>query len=142
VGGLSILIPGLVLGLYTLLFFFFMGYTRRAAIIGGEIGIEYYRTYDHGREPERLKVLTRHASNLLETPLLFYVALLFILTSGAANGMFLTLAWAYVAARFVHAYIHLGTNNVTHRFLAFGTSLLILTAMWIGVLAHVIGSRP
>jgi len=102
----------------------------------GPIGV------DHGREPERLKVLTRHASNLLETPLLFYVALLFILTSGAANGMFLTLAWAYVAARFVHAYIHLGTNNVTHRFLAFGTSLLILTAMWIGVLAHVIGSRP
>ena len=134
----NILLPGLLLGLYTMLFFFFMGFTRRAAILGKEISIKYYRAYDQGQEPERLRVLTRHASNLLETPILFYVGLLFIVTTGATSWFFATLAWLYVAARFVHAFIHLGSNNVTHRFLAFGMSLLILVSMWIGVLVHLV----
>jgi len=137
---MTILIPGLLLGLYTMLFFFYMGLTRRAAILGKEISIKYYRIYDQGGEPERLKVLTRHASNLLETPILFYVGLLFIVTSGATNRFFVTLAWLYLAARFVHAFIHLGSNDVTRRFLAFGTSLIILVTMWVGVLVHVAGS--
>jgi hypothetical protein len=136
---LSILIPGLLLGLYTMGFFFFMGLTRRAAIVGKEISIKYYRTYDQGREPERLKVLTRHASNLLETPVLFYAGLLFVVVSGATNAFFTTLAWLYLAARVLHAFIHLGSNNITHRFLAFGTSLIILLVMWVGVLVHVVG---
>ena len=135
----SILIPGLALGLYTLLFFFFMGWSRRRAILGGEISIKYYRTYDQGAEPQRLQVLTRHASNLLETPVLFYAGLAFALGSGATGAGFVTLAWLYVAARAVHAYIHLGSNNVTHRFLAFGTSLIILVIFWLALLAHVTG---
>lgn len=135
----SILVPGLLLGLYTMFFFFFMGLTRRAAIVGREISIKYYRTCDQGREPERLKVLTRHASNLLETPVLFYVGLLFIVTTGATNAFFATLAWLYLAARALHALIHLGSNNVTHRFLAFGSSMMILVVMWVGVLLHVVG---
>lgn len=135
---LSILVPGLLLGLYTMFFFFYMGLTRRAAIVSGEISIKYYRTYDQGREPERLKVLTRHASNLLETPVLFYTGLLFAVVSGATNVFFATLAWLYIAARALHAVIHLGSNNITHRFLAFGSSLIILVMMWTGVLIHVI----
>lgn len=134
-----ILVPGLVLGLYTMLFFFYMGLQRRAAILGKDISIRFYRTFDQGREPERLKVLTRHASNLLETPVLFYVGLLFIATAGATNGFFMTLAWLYVAARFIHALIHLGSNNVSQRFLAFGSSVIILVIMWIGVLIDIIG---
>jgi len=136
---LSILVPGLLLGLYTIGFFFFMGFTRRAAVVGREISIKYYRTYDQGREPERLKVLTRHASNLLETPVLFYAGLLFIVVSGATSALFTALAWLYLAARLLHAFIHLGSNNVTHRILAFGTSLIILLIMWVGVLIHVVG---
>lgn len=135
---LSILLPGLLLGLYTMLFFFYMGLTRRAAIVGKEISIKYYRTYDEGREPERLKVLTRHASNLLETPVLFYAGLLFVVVSGATSTFFTALAWLYLAARALHAFIHLGSNNITHRFLAFGSSLIILVIMWTGVLIHVL----
>ena len=136
---LSILVPGLLLGLYTIVFFFFMGFTRRGAIVGREISIRYYRTYDQGREPERLKVLTRHATNLLETPVLFYAGLLFVVVSGATSAFFTTLAWLYLAARALHAFIHLGSNNITHRFLAFGSGLIILLVMWAGVLIHVLG---
>lgn len=135
---LSILVPGLLLGLYTMLFFFFLGLTRRAAIVGKEISIKYYRTYDQGREPERLQVLTRHASNLLETPVLYYAGLLFVVVSGATSVFFTALAWLYLAARVLHAFIHLGSNNVTHRFLAFGSSLIVLLIMWVGVLIQVV----
>jgi hypothetical protein len=137
---LAILVPGLVLGIYTMLFFFYMGMNRRGAVASGQIAIKYYRTYDQGQEPERLRVLTRHSANLLETPTLFYAGLLFAHASGAVSPFFLIAAWLYVAARFAHSFVHLGSNNVLHRFFAFATSLVILLIFWIGVLVHTVGA--
>ena len=133
---MSIFVPPLVLGIYTMLFFFYMGLTRRKAVQSREMDPKYYRTYSDGEEPQRLRVLTRHSANLLETPLLFYVVVLMIDATGSTSGLFVGLAWAYVALRFAHAYIHLGTNFVLHRFLVFGTSLVVLLAMWVLLLVR------
>ena len=41
------------------------------------------------------------------------------------------LAWIFVAARLVHAYIHVTDNNVNRRGPAFGLGALVLTIMWL-----------
>jgi hypothetical protein len=43
----------------------------------------------------------------------------------------LVLAWAFVASRLVHSFIHVGANNVVHRLFAFGASFATLAAMWL-----------
>ena len=135
---MNILIPALILGIYTILFFFYMGLSRRKAVQGGAMDPRYYRTFSEGQEPQELRILSRHAANLLEMPMLFYTVVVMILVSGASNSLLIGLAWAYVALRFVHAYIHLGTNFVLHRFLVFGTGAMILLAMWVILLVKLL----
>jgi len=53
------------------------------------------------------------------------------LTTWLAGVVFVTLTWAFVVTRLVHAYIHTGSNNVKMRFYAMLTGVTILGAMWV-----------
>jgi hypothetical protein len=69
--------------------------------------------------------------NLFEAPVLFYVAVLTLFTTGLASPPFLILAWFYVVARYVHSYIHCMHNTVMQRFYAYLVSMLALLVMWV-----------
>ncbi len=135
---MNIFIPALVLGIYTLLFFLFLGLSRNNALKRREIKVGYYKTFSGDSEPPRLQVLARHAANLLEMPMLFYAVVLMIHASGATSVLFVALAWGFVASRFIHAVIHLGPNNVLYRFMAFGAGVAILLAMWVLLLVRLL----
>jgi hypothetical protein len=51
------------------------------------------------------------------------------------------MAWGYVAMRYVHAIVHLGSNRVRHRLRAYFASWLLLIAMWICI-AVTVATRP
>ena len=127
---MSIYVPALVLGIYTLLFYIYLGLSRNKAIKARDVDYRYYGMFSGGEEPKWLQVRSRHAANLLEMPMLFYVVVLMIHTSGATSPLFLGLAWAFVGSRFVHAVIHLTINQVVYRFIAFAIGVVILLAMW------------
>ena len=135
---MNILIPGLVLGIYTVLFFFYLGFSRRNAVLSREMDPKYYETFSEGQEPRRLKILSRHGANLFEMPLLFYVVLLMIYVTGSTSLAFVILAWTFVGLRAVHAFIHLGRNIVLHRFLVFGLSVVVLLGLYIGLLVRLL----
>lgn len=67
--------------------------------------------------------------NLFEMPVLFYALCAMLAAADMVTPLFVGLAWLYFLARCVHAGIHLGYNNVYHRFIAYvaGTSILLLT---------------
>ncbi len=69
--------------------------------------------------------------NLFEMPVLFYVAMLTIFSANIGSLAYLLLAWAYVAARYLHSFLHCGPNRVMHRFYAFATSCFILLVIWL-----------
>ena len=50
--------------------------------------------------------------NQFELPVLFYAVVAFILITSTNSFVFVLLAWIFVAARLVHAYIHTGANVV------------------------------
>jgi hypothetical protein len=62
---------------------------------------------------------------------LFYVVGILILQTGQTGVLTLSLAWAYVALRCVHSYIHLTSNKVMSRFRVFLASFLVLVALWL-----------
>ena len=68
--------------------------------------------------------------NLFESPVLFYVAILLALILMLQDRILVVLAWAYVASRYLHSFIHITYNTVMHRFTVFIFSCFVLLAMW------------
>jgi hypothetical protein len=113
--------------------------SRVAAVRGGHVEAAYFRLYQ-GVEPETTRKVSRHFTNLFEAPTLFYVACLAGMVVGIEGPVLPGLAWGYVAARAVHAFIHLGGNRLRKRILAYFASWLFLVAMWVS-LVIVVASR-
>jgi len=73
--------------------------------------------------------------NLFEAPVLFYLALVVAFASLQVTAVTLGLAWAYVALRAAHSYVHCGYNRVSHRFYLFVAGNVLLWILWIVLLA-------
>ncbi len=71
--------------------------------------------------------------NLFEMPVLFYLAAVLSLILFVQDTLLVQLAWAYVALRAVHSFVHCTYNRVLHRFLAYAASSLVLLLMWVRV---------
>jgi hypothetical protein len=111
--------------------------SRVRAVREGKITARYFRLYQGEVEPETTAKPGRHFSNLFEAPTLFYAACLAAMITHDTGVLIQILAWTYVAARLVHAYIHLGKNRLGRRINAYGAGWLALLALWIHVTAHV-----
>ena len=70
-------------------------------------------------------------SHQFESPVLFYVAILLTLILMVQDSIIVTLAWTYVASRYIHSFIHVTYNRVMHRFSVFIFSSFVLLAMWV-----------
>ncbi|MEL6870917.1 MAG: MAPEG family protein [Pseudomonadota bacterium] len=103
---------------------------RTTAVRSGAVRAGYFKTYQDQAEPEQSAKLSRHFINLFESPVLFYAVCLAALATQNATTAFQVLAWLYVAARVVHAIIHLGANALQRRIAAYFVSWLIILAMW------------
>ncbi|GJM02717.1 MAG: membrane protein [Rhodomicrobium sp.] len=106
-------------------------------------GISRFRSVNSGavkakdialRQPNWTQQPTKFANsfhNQLETPILFYLLVTLLLVTDKVTDTLIYLAWGYVAARIIHALIHVTYNHVLHRFLIFIISIAILAAMWV-----------
>jgi hypothetical protein len=95
------------------------------------VKLSYYRAFQGDAEPEGTAVAARHYNNLFEAPVLFYAACIVAFELGSVTRGVLFLAWAYVAARYAQSAIHLTSNNVRHRALAFLLGWVLLVALWV-----------
>lgn len=81
--------------------------------------------------------------NLFELPVLFYLAAVLLLVLHLGDAIYVWLAWAFFALRCVHSFIHTTYNRVTHRFVVYFLSSLILWAMWLRLALQIFSaSRP
>jgi hypothetical protein len=78
--------------------------------------------------------------NLFEAPVLFYLALVVAALTWQWTPLVIGLAWAYVACRVLHSWIHCTYNRVKHRFYAFAASTLVLCALWVVLAIHLVGA--
>jgi len=56
---------------------------------------------------------------------------------GAVNSFAIGLSVIYVVFRYIHAYVHVGTNYVPHRLRAFALSLFVLLLLLIQTSVHI-----
>lgn len=81
--------------------------------------------------PDDVRKLGNNFDNQFQMPTLWYAVVAFTLILGVAGAVPVILSWAYLAARIVHGFIHIGRNILIWRFFAFLASALILGAYWL-----------
>ncbi|HET9577935.1 MAG TPA: MAPEG family protein [Usitatibacter sp.] len=103
---------------------------RFRAAFARQVTAADFRYGESANVPGDVAIPNRNYMNLLESPVLFYVACLTVYVTHRVDTVFVALAWIYVAARAAHSVVHLTYNNVMHRLAFFGAGLLVLIAMW------------
>jgi len=82
------------------------------------------------QKPGKNQLAMNNLSNLFETPMLFYVAVVFLYASDTVDVVYLSMAWFYVLVRYIHSFIHTTYNYIPHRLAAFLTSNVIMLTIW------------
>ena len=126
----SILFPMIALAALTFAVLLLIPVRRFRAGFAGQIRDDDFKYGESARVPPEVSIPNRNMMNLLELPLLFYVACLTYLVIERVDGPALTLAWLYVALRIAHSAIHVTYNRVRHRLIAFALSNVVLVMFW------------
>jgi hypothetical protein len=105
---------------------------RFRAGFAGRVKVDDFKFGESPAVPGDVAIPNRSLMNLLELPMLFYVAALMYYVTGKVDPTVLGIAWAYVALRAIHSLIHVTYNNVVHRLTVFTLSNFVLGAFWVG----------
>lgn len=129
----AILYPIFTLAWWTSCVLLLIPFARIRAGRRREIVVDDFKYGESSAVPPHVSIPNRNYMNLLELPVLFYVAGVLLLVSACTSWAAIYLAWLYVGLRIVHSMIHLTYNNVFHRLAAFAASNAVLVALWIDV---------
>ena len=101
---------------------------RRAAVQTGAARMSQFKL--NGQEPEISAAVSNNLKNQFELPVLFHVACLAFFVTGTVSGVVVALAWLFVALRYVHAYVHVTSNDMRVRSPVFALGFLVLVVLW------------
>ena len=104
---------------------------RFRAVTAGRATRDDFKFGESAAVPGDVSIPNRNYMNLLELPLLFYVAGLMYFVAGKVDQPVLMVAWTYVGLRAIHSIIHLTYNHVMHRLTFFALSNFVLMAFWL-----------
>ena len=137
---MQILWPAFALVALTLVIVMRLARLRFAAVKAGRVDPRFYKVFRGDGEPEEVAATARNLLNLYEMPTLFYAGTAIAYAAGQSGALLVTLAWSYVALRFLHSAIHLGLNKVLWRFRVFAASWLVLLAFWVALAVRLVTS--
>ena len=118
-----------------LVYFLYMllSYRRQKLVRGGKIRRSNYR--ENRDEPAEGLVVKHCLANQFELPVLFYACCVLLYMTEADNLVAVVLAWIFVASRYLHAFIHVTSNNLRYRSPLFACGYVVLGAMWMWLAA-------
>jgi hypothetical protein len=128
-----IFLPVFVQVLLTLMVFVLLGQEKKRAVKAGTVDLAR-RALHEDAWPESVQQINNNIRNQFELPVLFYVLSIVLWELHASHQMAFIAASLFVASRIVHAWIHLGKNEVPWRRKAF-TFGWIMLAWMTGLLA-------
>ena len=85
---------------------------------------------DNDAWPDYVLQVSNNIRNQFQIPVLFYVLCFISHSLGVISYALLSLAWAFVVSRVVHAYVHMTSNYVPARFGVFTIGFVILLLMF------------
>jgi hypothetical protein len=122
--------------LLTLFILVWMGRERVPRVMSGEIAVADIAV-ERTAYPLKARLLSNNFENQFQLPVLFFVAALLALALGIVGWVEVVLAWLFVAARYLHAAIHVTSNHVLSRFAAYSVGLAVLTLLWLWLVLRI-----
>jgi hypothetical protein len=120
--------PVLAQVLLTLVMFIVLGARKAKAIRAGKVNREQ-AALDNRVWPEYVVKVSNNIANQFEVPMLFYILCVVLFSINAAGTVAIVLAWLFVASRYAHAWVHVGSNYVPVRMRLFMVGCVILLSM-------------
>ena len=119
--------PVLVQVMLTLYIYIRISIAKTAAYKAGLVNPSRRALYDDAW-PENVIQLNNNLRNQFELPVLFYLLVLVLWLLNAIDIFAHITAWLFVTSRFVHAYVHTGTNYVPlrRRVFIYGTLMVMV----------------
>ena len=114
-----------------------MGRARVGSIKSGEVKVKDIALRQPNWTPRTTQIGNSYHSQL-ELPVVFFTLIAFVMITHSASTLMLVLAWVFVLARIVHAYIHTTSNDLNKRFPAYVFGGAVLLVMWIVFAAGIV----
>ncbi|MBB3314852.1 hypothetical protein FHT77_000694 [Rhizobium sp. BK181] len=111
------------------LLYMLLGYRRRQLVQAGKVRRSNYR--ENRDEPPEGLVVKNCLANQFELPVLFYACCVLLYITEADNLVAVVLAWTFVVLRYLHAFVHVTSNDLRYRSPLFGAAYVVLGAMWV-----------
>jgi len=111
---------------------------RYHAVKSGEAKVGQYKV--RSTEPASSVTVANNLINQFELPVLFHVLCLALFVTNGVNYLTLALMWLFIATRYVHAFVHLTSNNLRHRRRMFFLGAVILLVAWVWFALHLLGA--
>jgi hypothetical protein len=127
----GIFFPMIALAMWTLSVLLLIPYQRFSAVRSRRARVDDFKYGESGNVPPEVSLPNRNLMNLLEMPVLFYVACLSLYVTQKVDATAIALAWTYFALRIGHSLVHLTYNRVLHRLTLFALSNLVLSLFWV-----------
>ena len=126
--GNLILLPALAQVLLTIVVYGALAVAKTKAVKGGLVDPARRGLHDDAW-PDSVLQINNNIRNQFEVPVLFYVLTIVLWQLNETGGLVQSLAWLFVASRYVHAWIHTGSNFVPARRRVFMLGCVIVLAM-------------
>lgn len=120
--------PILVQILITVVGFMLLGIRKTKALKTDNVDVKQ-TALDNDAWPDYVQKVSNNIRNQFQVPVLFYVVCFMLYSLDAVTFTVLSLAWAFVISRIVHAYIHMTSNYVPARFSVFTIGFVIMVLM-------------
>lgn len=114
----------------TIVGFLLLGVRKTKALKTGTVD-QKKTALDNDAWPDYVLMVSNNIRNQFQVPVLFYILCFMFYSLDAVTVTVLTMAWAFVISRIVHAYIHMSSNFVPARFSVFTIGFLIMMVMTI-----------
>ena len=121
-------LPALAQVLLTILVYGKLAAAKARAVKAGQVD-EGRRALHDDAWPDSVVQVNNNIRNQFEVPVLFYVLTLILWQLNETGVLAQSLAWLFVASRYVHAWIHTGGNYVPVRRRVFMLGCLVVLAM-------------
>lgn len=125
-GNAGIFWPMAGLMLWTCLILLQIPIRRFRAFFAGRVGRDDFQYGEASSVPADVVLPNRVFMNLLEAPVMFYIACIVLYLIQGVTPLVLGTAWLYAGLRVAHSLIYLTYNHVVHRFAVFACSNVVL----------------
>jgi hypothetical protein len=125
----AVLLPLFVQAVLTFVLLLWTERVRVGAIRRGEVHMRDIALREQNWGKRETQIANAY-HNQLELPLLFYLLTILAWIAKQADLLFVAMAWMFVLLRVLHAAIHVTSNNVPRRYMAFVAGAIVLMIMW------------